>query len=165
MDTFSKTERSDIMRKVRSKDTSPERKVRSLLHRMGFRFRLHRKDLPGNPDIVLPKHSAVVFVHGCFWHRHPGCSRTRTPASRREYWLPKFDRTVRRDADNQAALRRLGWKVIIVWECELRDAEDLEKRLSQALLSGDAWYENDSVEVIPLAAEDRPPYGGGGNAE
>ncbi len=165
MDTFSKTERSDIMRKVRSKDTSPERKVRSLLHRLGFRFRLHRKDLPGNPDIVLPKHNAVIFVHGCFWHRHPGCSRATTPATRREYWLPKFDRTVRRDAENQAALRRLGWKVVVVWECELRDVEDMEIRLSQAILSEELWYENGDGEPFPMAAEGQSPYGPPDKAE
>lgn len=161
MDTFSKSERSEIMRRVRSKDTSPERKVRSLLHRRGFRFRLHRKDLPGAPDIVLPKYDTVIFVHGCFWHRHPGCSRATTPATRREYWLPKFERTVRRDAKNQAELRRLGWNVVIVWECELRDLDELGRWLENAVRYGGDGYETDEF-AIPMAAEARAAYGDGG---
>ena len=131
MDTFSPGKRSDIMRRVRSVNTAPEIKVRSLLHRLGFRFRLHRKDLPGNPDIVLPKHSAVIFVHGCFWHRHPGCSRTTTPASHRDYWLPKFSRTVERDFKNQEQLRSSGWKVVVVWECELKNLDILSRSTSE----------------------------------
>ena len=119
------------MRRVRSVNTAPEIKVRSLLHRLGFRFRLHRKDLPGNPDIVLPKHSAVIFVHGCFWHRHPGCSRATTPASHRDYWLPKFSRTVERDFKNQEQLRSSGWKVVVVWECELKNLDILADRLQK----------------------------------
>jgi DNA mismatch endonuclease (patch repair protein) len=96
---------------------------------MGFRFRLHRKDLPGNPDIVLPKYSTVIFVHGCFWHRHAGCPRATTPASRPEFWLPKFRRTVERDRENQDRLRELGWKVIVLWECELDTKENLGPKL------------------------------------
>ena len=133
MDTFSTTKRSQIMRRVRSKDTIPEKTVRSLLHRLGFRFRLHRKDLPGKPDIVLPKHKTVVFVHGCFWHRHVGCARATTPASRKDYWLPKFQRTVWRDKANQEELRQLGWNVIVVWECELRDIARLAAKLPRLI--------------------------------
>lgn len=121
------------MRRVRGKDTTPEMAVRSLLHRLGFRYRLHRPDLPGKPDIVLPKYKAVVFVHGCFWHRHAGCSRASTPTTRRDYWLPKFRRTVERDKRNHELLRRSGWNVIVVWECELRDIQQLAARLPQQI--------------------------------
>ena len=133
MDTFSKNKRSDIMRKVRCRDTQPELAVRSLLHRMGYRFRLYRRDMPGNPDIVLPKYRTVVFVHGCFWHRHKGCRQASIPATRREYWLPKFRRTEKRDKNNQNTLHQLGWKVIVVWECELRDPRKLAYRLRRKI--------------------------------
>ncbi|HOR28661.1 MAG TPA: DNA mismatch endonuclease Vsr, partial [Candidatus Sumerlaeota bacterium] len=129
MDSFTPQERSAIMRLVRSKDTKPERQVRSLLHRLGLRFRLHRGDLPGAPDIVLIRYKTVIFIHGCFWHRHRGCNRASTPSSRREYWLPKFERTVARDAHNRRRLRQLGWRVVTIWECELRHLERLERRL------------------------------------
>ncbi|MFP4390373.1 MAG: very short patch repair endonuclease [Desulfococcaceae bacterium] len=135
MDTVSPEKRSEIMGRVRSRNTRPEIRVRSLLHRMGFRFRLHGKDLPGSPDIVLPKYSTVIFVHGCFWHRHPGCPRATTPASRPEHWLPKFRRTVERDRENQDRLRELGWKVIVLWECELETKEDLERKLRDWILA------------------------------
>lgn len=157
MDTFSPEKRSSIMRRVHSMDTSPEKKVRSLLHRLGFRFRLHRKDLPGRPDIVLPKHKTAIFVHGCFWHRHQGCKRATTPASRQNYWLPKFTRTVERDVRNSEELRRRGWNIIIVWECELRDLGDLENRLQAALCSKRDIYRQD-VQVLPLAAEAQKTY-------
>ena len=129
MDTFSREKRSDIMRRVQSADTSPERKTRSLLHGLGFRFRLYRNDLPGKPDIVLPKFRTVLFVHGCFWHRHSDCPRATTPAANQGYWLPKFERTIRRDRQNQKELRKLGWRVIIVWECELKNIEKIKHRL------------------------------------
>lgn len=119
------------MRRVRSRDTTPEVAVRSLLHRLGFRFRLHRNDLPGKPDLVLPKHNTAIFIHGCFWHRHENCSRATTPSTRQDYWLPKFQRAVERDKVNQDNLRRAGWKVIVVWECELRDADRLALRLNR----------------------------------
>lgn len=133
MDKVSPQERSKVMAQVKGKNTVPERRVRSLLHKNGFRFRLHRKDLPGAPDIVLPKKKTVVFVHGCFWHRHPGCKRASTPTSNVDYWNNKFARNLARDADNQARLTSLGWQVIIVWECELRDFNRLEKRLIELL--------------------------------
>lgn len=129
MDTVSPEKRSEIMGRIRSRNTRPEMQVRSLLHRMGFRFRLHRKDLPGSPDIVLPKYATVIFVHGCFWHRHAGCPQAGTPATRPEYWLPKFRRTVELDKENQDRLRELGWKVIVLWECELEPLEDLGRKL------------------------------------
>lgn len=121
------------MRQVRSKDTSPERVIRSLLHGMGFRFRLHYNRLPGRPDVVMPKYRTVVFVHGCFWHRHPGCARATTPATNQEYWLPKFDRTIERDRQIQAKLRGLGWNVLVLWECELKDIKKLAERLFAAI--------------------------------
>ena len=133
LDTFSREERAEIMRRVRSTDTRPEVAVRSVLHRLGFRFRLHRKDLPGNPDIVLPKHRAAIFVHGCFWHRHKRCRRAATPATRQQYWLPKFERTVERDKKNRSELRKLGWKVIVIWECRLRKPDRLASRLKRLL--------------------------------
>lgn len=136
MDTFSREERSEIMRRVRAENTTPERAVRSLLHRMGYRFRLHARALPGAPDIVLPKYKTVVFVHGCFWHRHQNCSRASMPASNQSYWKTKFERTVSRDKSNQARLRRLGWRVVLVWECELKNPDRLRARLRRVLKVG-----------------------------
>lgn len=124
--------RSEIMRAVRRENTGPELVVRKAAHRLGLRFRLHRKDLPGTPDLVFPKHRTCVFVHGCFWHRHPGCKKASTPKTRRDYWLPKFDRNVERDREKEDALRRLGWRVVTIWECETRDPEELERRLREA---------------------------------
>ena len=157
LDTFSREERSEIMRRVRSTDTRPELEVRSLLHRLGFRFRLHRGDLPGKPDIVLPKYRTVIFVHGCFWHRHVGCRRASTPATRQSYWLPKFNRTVERDRSNQEQLTELGWSVIIVWECEIRELEDLAGRLKRAIFAGPVLYKPRPLRV-PLAADDGGVY-------
>ena len=115
-DVFSSEKRSQIMRQVRSADTRPELVVRSALHRLGFRFRLHDRNLPGTPDIVLPKYRTVIQVRGCFWHLHE-CARRRLPKSRKRYWLPKLEANKRRDARNDRRLRRMGWKVITVWEC------------------------------------------------
>ena len=123
------------MRQVKGRDTSPEKIVRSLLHRMGYRFRLQRDDLPGKPDIVLPRFKTVVLVNGCFWHRHSGCKRATTPATNVDYWQTKFARNVARDARNQAELEKMGWRVVIVWECELKDKTTLEKRLDDYLKS------------------------------
>ena len=122
--------RSRNMAAIRGKDTAPELAVRRILHAMGLRFRLHRKDLPGRPDIVLPKHRTVVFVHGCFWHRHEDCRYTTTPKTRQEFWQTKFAANVERDGRNRTDLRQLGWRVIVVWECELRQPSDLKERLS-----------------------------------
>ncbi|WP_090734422.1 very short patch repair endonuclease [Azotobacter beijerinckii] len=122
--------RSDIMRAVKRAHTGPEVAVRKLLHSLGLRFRLHRKALPGSPDIVLPKHRTVIFVHGCFWHRHPGCRYASTPKTRQDYWLPKFAANVERDARKSSQLKELGWRVLVVWECETRnDKGTLEARL------------------------------------
>ncbi len=111
--------RAEIMRRVGSEDTHPELTLRKALHAEGYRYRLHRRDLPGSPDIVFPSKRKAVFVHGCFWHRHPGCSRASTPKSNFSYWQEKFDRNVLRDIQALKELRSLGWKTMVVWECGL----------------------------------------------
>jgi DNA mismatch endonuclease (patch repair protein) len=113
------------MRRIRSVDTTPEKKVRSFLHGRGFRFRLHSRNLPGKPDIVLNKYKTVVFVHGCFWHQHqdPSCTRSAVPKSNEDYWLPKLLKTVGRDNEHKESLKRLGWKVQIIWECQINEKE------------------------------------------
>ena len=126
-------ERSRIMRAVGRRDTRPELRVRRALHSMGYRFRLHRKDLPGTPDIVLPKYRTCIFVHGCFWHRHEGCKKATTPKSNESFWQEKFARNVLRDEENRRALEALGWNVVIVWECETERAETLFKTLRDRL--------------------------------
>ncbi len=107
---------------IRSKGMKPEMTVRRLLHSMGYRYRLHRRDLPGKPDLVFPGRRKVIFVHGCFWHQHadPSCKIVRRPKSNREYWLPKLEQNVIRDAENRARLEELGWQVLVIWECEVR---------------------------------------------
>jgi DNA mismatch endonuclease, patch repair protein len=128
-----KPDRSAIMRAVKSRDTAPELRVRSLLHRMGYRFRLHRADLPGKPDIVLPSRRIAIFVHGCFWHGHD-CERgARMPKTNTDYWIAKIGRNRERDAERQAELTALGWRVIVVWECEMKDSATLSARLENAL--------------------------------
>jgi DNA mismatch endonuclease (patch repair protein) len=130
-DTISAERRSWNMSRIRGRDTGPELRLRSLLHRAGFRFRLHAKDLPGKPDIVLPKYHTVIFVHGCFWHRHEGCRYATTPSTRAEFWQAKFDGNVKRDNRNRAALEAAGWTVMTVWECELKaDADRIVQQLS-----------------------------------
>jgi DNA mismatch endonuclease (patch repair protein) len=119
MDVHSPEQRSFNMSRIRGKDTRPEMMVRGWLWANGYRYRLHRKDLPGKPDIVLPKYRAVIFVHGCFWHRH-GCQSTTTPESRRDFWLAKFSENVSRDKRNIAALLEQSWRVMVIWECSLR---------------------------------------------
>jgi DNA mismatch endonuclease (patch repair protein) len=134
-DVFNPEERSRIMAKVRGENTSPERLVRSLIHKMGYRFRLNVKDLPGKPDIVLKKHKKVIFVHGCFWHQHEGCPHAARPSSNTEYWNKKLDRNMLRDRENMHKLEYLGWNVLIVWECETRDREKLIDKLKVFLTS------------------------------
>ena len=133
MDRLTKQHRSWNMSRIRGKDTRPEMRVRSLLHRMGFRFRLHRKDLPGKPDIVLPAYGTVIFVHGCFWHRHPGCRFAYTPKSRVDFWLTKFQRNVERHQEVEAELEALGWRVVVIWECETASEDQLQRRLYDEL--------------------------------
>lgn len=118
---------------IPGKDTRPERIVRSLLHRIGFRFRLHRRDLPGKPDIVLPRRKAVIFVHGCFWHQHQGCKGATIPKTNTEFWLKKFNRNVERDLEATTALKGTGWRVLYVWECEIKDLDALADRLVKEL--------------------------------
>ena len=113
-------QRSRNMSAIKSKNTKPEIKVRKVLHSMGYRFRLHRKDLPGSPDIVLPKYKTVIFVHGCFWHRHENCKYATTPKTRPAFWESKFNEIIRRDRTNQNNLIKLGWKVLVIWECDLK---------------------------------------------
>ncbi|QNN45361.1 DNA mismatch endonuclease Vsr [Thermomonas brevis] len=132
MDRLSPERRSWLMSRIRGANTKPEIQVRSLLHRMGYRFRLHRRDLPGTPDIVLPGRRVVVFVHGCFWHGH-ACKRTKMPKSREDYWLEKIEGNRRRDARKRKELRELGWKVVIVWECEIKRSERLARRMRATL--------------------------------
>ena len=119
------------MSRIRSKDTAPEKVVRSLLHRMGYRFRLHGKKLPGRPDVVLPKYRTVIFVHGCFWHRHRGCRNCTTPTNNRGFWMRKLGGNARRDKLNWRALVKLGWRVVVVWECEAEQADVLHKKITR----------------------------------
>jgi DNA mismatch endonuclease (patch repair protein) len=130
MDRISEERRSWNMSRIRGKDTKPELVVRSFLHRMGYRFRLHRKDLPGKPDIVLPKHNTLIFVHGCFWHRHKGCKYAYMPKSRIGFWRDKFDGTIKRDMRHQEQLNEMGWKVHVIWECEIKNIETLKRKIN-----------------------------------
>ena len=130
-DIFDPEKRSAVMRAVKSADTGPERIVRRLLHRMGLRFRLHRKDLPGKPDIVLARWKTVVFVHGCFWHGHDCARGARKPRTNAAYWRAKIDRNIARDAATGTALETAGWRVVTVWECETRKPDALQARLSE----------------------------------
>ena len=136
MDTVTPPIRSRLMANIRSKDTRPERAVRSILHALGYRFRLHRTDLPGKPDIVLPRHKKVVLVHGCFWHQHPGCALASHPSSNVEYWSPKLAGNVERDKQNLEKLVQLGWNVLIVWECQTRKRPHLDRILLDFMING-----------------------------
>ena len=130
--------RSDIMRAVKRANTAPEIIVRQVLHALGIRFRLHRRDLPGSPDVVLPRFRTVIFVHGCFWHRHPDCRYTTTPKTRLDYWLPKFAANIERDHRKEAQLQALGWRVLLVWECETKQRGELTLRLRRELKLSEA---------------------------
>lgn len=134
VDTVSADERSRIMSLVKGKDTSPEMYVRRLVHSAGFRYRLHDAKLPGKPDLVFPRKRKVIFVHGCFWHRHEGCSLARIPKSNQEYWLVKLEGNKARDETNLRRLHDAGWHTLVVWECELRDLDALALRLRSFLL-------------------------------
>lgn len=131
-DTRSPEQRRRIMRSVGTKDTGPEMVVRRLLHRLGYRYRLHQRDLPGTPDIVFPGRQRAIFVHGCYWHGH-GCSKGRLPKSNEEYWGTKIARNRKRDAAKEAALRELGWGVLAVWQCEIKDEVTLAEKLRNFL--------------------------------
>lgn len=138
MDSVSKEKRSWLMSRIKARDTKLELVVRTLLHALGYRFRICRKDLPGKPDIVLPRYKAVIFVHGCFWHRHDCKSGQREPKSNLNYWLPKFERTKMRDKEIQARLFEQGWKVLIVWECMTKNRNELEEMLKSFLKCDDS---------------------------
>lgn len=133
VDDRSSEARSRAMSAVRNKDTVPEVTVRRLLHRMGYRFRLHAQNLPGKPDIVLPKYKLCIFVHGCFWHRHIGCNRATVPSSNTEFWQLKFEKNINRDEYVRAELERLGWKVCIIWTCYVKDKAKLTNLLQRCL--------------------------------
>lgn len=136
VDVFTPVQRSAVMARIRGKNTKPEIAVRQMLHAMGYRFRLHRRDLPGTPDIVLPGRRKAIFVHGCFWHGHPGCRFATRPATRPEFWAEKIGRNQKRDRIAVARLRSLGWSVATVWECSLRRPERVAARLHRFLNSG-----------------------------
>jgi len=133
-DVFTAEKRSAVMRQVKGRDTTPERVVRKRLWRLGARYRLDRRDLPGRPDIVLPSRRLAIFVHGCFWHGHDCARGARIPKANRAYWTGKIGRNRARDAETRSRLEALGWRVEIIWECELKDAVALERRLQQMLL-------------------------------
>lgn len=124
------------MAQIKSKNTAPEMTVRSMLHSLGFRFRLHRMDLPGSPDIVLPRHKSVIFVHGCFWHRHPGCRYAYMPKSRKTFWTTKFLSNTERDNRHNEDLALRGWRVLVIWECELSDPAGIQEKLKGFLSQG-----------------------------
>lgn len=129
-DKFLNEKISVRMSRVKHYDTPQEKAVRSLLHRMGYRFRLHVKVLPGNPDIVLPRHKKVIFVHGCFWHGHKGCRRSTRPKSNVDFWNAKIDGNIKRDVRVRKEFKKLGWKTLVVWECQLKDLDKLCKKLN-----------------------------------
>lgn len=133
MDILTPDQRRRTMASVKSKNTGPELLVRKLLHAQGFRFRLHRADLPGCPDITLPRYGTVIFVHGCFWHQHSGCGNAERPVSNREYWDKKLDRNVYRDLRNRDLLQKKGWRVLVIWECETKYPEALRQTLLESL--------------------------------
>ena len=131
-DNLTSTQRRRLMGRVRCRDTTPEVRVRKIVHRLGFRFRLHRRDLPGTPDLVFPRHKKVIFVHGCFWHQHD-CPRGRRPGTNRDFWDKKLDRNIQRDIDNVNLLQRHGWTILILWECETRHTDVMERRIGEFL--------------------------------
>lgn len=133
-DTLTVAERSECMRRIQGKNTRPEMIVRRLVFSMGYRYRLHRQDLPGCPDLVFPRFKKVVFVHGCFWHSHPGCRRATVPKSNKKYWCSKLEKNRIRDQASQIALQSLGWKAMVIWECEIKNS-DLTEKIRQFLES------------------------------
>ena len=133
MDTLTAAERSERMRRIRSKDTGPEMIVRRLVHGMGFRYRLHDRTLPGAPDLVFKNKRKVILVHGCFWHFHRVCHQVRLPKSRIEFWKTKFEENRRRDGLNRRKLRAQGWEVLVIWECQTKRAEELARQIRRFL--------------------------------
>jgi DNA mismatch endonuclease (patch repair protein) len=133
VDTISRRRRTENMRRIRSENTKPELAVRTLAHRLGYRFRLHRGDLPGRPDLVFPSRRKVIFVHGCFWHQHQGCVDGRMPKSNTDYWLPKLTNNKKRDSKSRSLLARLGWKCLVIWDCQTIDEKKLRRELKSFL--------------------------------
>jgi DNA mismatch endonuclease (patch repair protein) len=133
VDKLSARRRSENMRRIGSKDTKPEIALRSLLHKAGYRYRLHSSALPGKPDLIFPRRKAVIFVHGCFWHLHWRCQDGHIPESRADYWVPKLNRNVQRDKRVRTELRALGWRVLVVWECELKSPEKVLRKAAKFL--------------------------------
>lgn len=151
------------MSRVRSKGTTPEMNARRAAHRLGYRFRLHRRDLPGTPDLTFPRLRKVVMVNGCFWHQHPRCPRATTPRTRPEYWLPKLARNVARDAANVARLNEQGWDVLVLWECEARTVEAAAEQLARFLSRPHApppASETEPCDASPDGPRGSPPNGG-----
>lgn len=132
-DVYNSKKRSEIMARVRATGTKPELIVRQVAHGLGYRFRLHRCDLPGKPDIVFPRYRRVILVHGCFWHGHKGCAKAKRPVTNSAFWDRKLSRNVKRDCENVASLRRAGWRVLVIWECETKDREQLAAKISRFL--------------------------------
>ncbi|MCX5807225.1 MAG: very short patch repair endonuclease [Proteobacteria bacterium] len=158
VDSLTREKRSWNMSRIKSGDTKPEKVVRSLLHLMGYRYRLHCKDLPGKPDIMLPKYKTVIFVHGCFWHRHSGCKNATTPKTNTEFWEKKFFGNIVRDRQKQSDLELLGWNVIIVWECETeKSLENLALKLQESILH--PLLQTANNEDMLMVAETRSKYG------
>ena len=146
MDIWSKQKRSEVMSKIRGKDTKPEMILRAQLFKQGFRFRIHRKDLPGKPDIVLPKYKAVIFVNGCFWHYHKNCKEGRIPSTHSKFWRDKLNRNIIRDEANVKALEKENWKVFVIWECEIeKQFENTIKKLTAKLISIGCTYKDTTL--------------------
>ena len=152
-DIVDRKRRSELMAGIRSCNTAPELAVRRIAHRMGLRFRLHRTDLPGCPDLVFPKHRLVVFVHGCFWHRHEGCRHASTPKSRTTFWIPKLAANVARDRRQKAALQALGWRVLVIWSCETGDTMTVERRLAALTRSNGSTPKQESAPSVATGAD------------
>ena len=159
-DIVDKQRRSEIMAGIRGRDTAPEMAVRRIAHRMGLRFRLHRKHLPGRPDLVFPKHRLVVFVHGCFWHRHEGCRQATIPKSRVVFWTEKFAMNVARDARQESALKEQGWRVLVIWECETKNERAVERRLAASIKPSWVGNQQESSPQVSL-----PPRADGSDGE
>lgn len=151
-DTVSRETRSRMMSSVGGKNTEPELIVRRMLHRMGYRFRVHSRKLPGTPDVVLARHRKVIFVHGCFWHGHPGCKNGARPTSNTDFWNSKLDSNISRDATVERELEEQGWDVFVIWECEIRDKEALEKSLRKFMEAGTSGVAKKAVDHTPAAS-------------
>jgi DNA mismatch endonuclease, patch repair protein len=135
-DMVTKRQRSENMRKIKSKNTQPELIVRKLMYSMGYRYRLYKKDLPGKPDLVLKKYKTALFINGCFWHQHKNCKRATQPKTNRHYWNEKLIRNQERDKENYRRLEEIGWKVVIIWECETKDSQKLKEIIKDRVKNG-----------------------------